>query len=114
MGGGEVLSKLGLNLPANSPVTPQEAQQVSPDTVKEVANQAQQQNPGIVQQAGEFYSQHPQLVQALLVYSIERGLQSAWSRPKPFAGRGSPRKMWKRSQPASTYLEAIAPSLASC
>ena len=33
--------------------------------VKEMADQAQQQNPGIVEQAGEFYSHHPQLVQAL-------------------------------------------------
>jgi len=65
VGGADVLSRLGLNLPAGSTVTPEQAQQVSPDTVKEVANHAQQQNPGIVQQAGEFYSQHPQLVQAL-------------------------------------------------
>jgi hypothetical protein len=65
VGGSGILSKLGLNLPAGAPVTPEQAQQISPDTVKEVANQAQQQNPGIVQQAGEFYSQHPQLVKAL-------------------------------------------------
>jgi hypothetical protein len=30
-----------------------------------MADHAQQQNPGIVEQAGEFYSHHPQLVQAL-------------------------------------------------
>ncbi|HXA50927.1 MAG TPA: hypothetical protein VNV86_11505 [Candidatus Acidoferrum sp.] len=65
VGGPGVLSNLGLNLPAGAPVTPEQAQQVSPETVKEVANQAQKQNPGIVQQAGEFYSQHPQLVKAL-------------------------------------------------
>jgi hypothetical protein len=61
----DILSKLGLNLQEGSPVTPEQAQQVSPETVKEVANHAQQQNPDIVQQAGEFYSQHPQLVKAL-------------------------------------------------
>jgi hypothetical protein len=65
VGGSGVLSSLGLNLPAGAPVTPEQAQQVSPEAVKEVANQAQQQNPGIVHQAGEFYSQHPQLVKAL-------------------------------------------------
>ena len=65
VGGSGILSSLGLNLPAGAPVTPEQAQQVSPEAVKEVANQAQQQNPGIVQQAGEFYSQHPQLVKAL-------------------------------------------------
>jgi hypothetical protein len=65
-GGAGILSKLGLNLPGgSSTITPEQAQKVSPETVKEVANHAQQQNPAIVQQAGEFYSQHPQLVKAL-------------------------------------------------
>ena len=67
-GGAGVLSSLGLNLPgmgAGATVTPDQAQQVSPSAVKQVANHAQQQNPGIVEQAGEFYSHHPQLVQAL-------------------------------------------------
>lgn len=70
VGGAGALSSLGLNLPglgsgADTTISPTQAQQVSPATVKEVANQAQQQNPGIVEQAGEFYSHHPQLVQAL-------------------------------------------------
>jgi len=69
-GGAGALSNLGLNLPglgsgADVPVSPSQAQQVSPATVKEMADHAQQQNPGIVEQAGEFYSHHPQLVQAL-------------------------------------------------
>lgn len=62
------LSSLGLNLSGlgnSSTVTPEQAQQVSPDAVKEIANHAQRQNGGIVQQVGEFYSEHPQLVQAL-------------------------------------------------
>jgi len=68
VGGGSLLSDLGLNLPSlgsGSAVTPEQAQQVSPAAVKQIADRAQQQNPSIVQQAGEFYSQHPQLVQAL-------------------------------------------------
>jgi hypothetical protein len=69
-GGAGALSNLGLNLPvlrsgADVAVSPSQAQQVSPATVKEMADHAQQQNPGIVEQAGEFYSHHPQLVQAL-------------------------------------------------
>jgi hypothetical protein len=67
-GGPGILSSLGLNLPGlggGGAVTPEQAEQVSPEHVKEIADHAERQNPGIVQQAGEFYSQHPQLVQAL-------------------------------------------------
>jgi hypothetical protein len=63
-----ILSSLGINLPGLSnrtQLTPEQAQQVTPAHVEHIANQAQRQNPGIVQEAGEFYSQHPQLVQAL-------------------------------------------------
>ena len=69
-GGVGALSNLGLSLPgpgsgAAVNVSPSQAEQVSPASVKEIADRAQQQNPGIVEQAGEFYSHHPQLVQAL-------------------------------------------------
>jgi hypothetical protein len=66
-GGAGALSSLGLHLPGvgGSSVTPQQAQQVNPEQVKQIANHAQVQNPGIVQEAADFYSQHPQLVQAL-------------------------------------------------
>jgi hypothetical protein len=68
VGGAGMLSNLGINLPrlgSGPSITPEQAQQVSPDAVKEIADHAQRQNGGIVQQASEFYSQHPQLVQAL-------------------------------------------------
>jgi len=67
IGGPGALSQLGLNLPkiSSSSVNPEQAQQIGPDTVKSLANHAQVRSPGIVQQAAEFYSQHPQLVQAL-------------------------------------------------
>jgi len=67
-GGPGILSSLGLNLPGilgGSHVTPEQAQQISPDAVEQIANHAERQNPGVVQQAADFYSQHPQLVQAL-------------------------------------------------
>jgi hypothetical protein len=66
--GPEILSRFGLPTFASgtpAQVSAEQAQQISPEDVKHIANHAQQQNPGIVQQAGEFYSQHPQLVQAL-------------------------------------------------
>jgi hypothetical protein len=61
------LSRFGINLPGapSGNVTPEQAQQVSPENVEQLANHAQQQNPNVVHEAGEFYSQHPQLVKAL-------------------------------------------------
>lgn len=46
-------------------VTPEQAQQISPDTVKELAQRAEQNNPSIVDRVSEFYAQHPTLVKAL-------------------------------------------------
>ncbi len=43
----------------------QQASQIPPEAVQQMAAQAQQSNPSIVEQAGNFYSQHPTLVQAL-------------------------------------------------
>lgn len=46
-------------------ITPQQAEQVSPEAVQQLAAHAQNQNPSIIEQASSFYSQHPQLVQGL-------------------------------------------------
>ena len=59
---GGLLSKLG---GGGGTVTPQQAQQVTPEEVQGLAEHAQKQNPSIVDQASEFYAQHPQLVQGL-------------------------------------------------
>ncbi len=48
-----------------SPITPEQASAVSPQQVQEVAHQAEQQNPGIVDRIGQFYAQHPQVVKTL-------------------------------------------------
>src|SRR3954454_11709898 len=79
-GGSGMLSHLGLNLPgAGATVTPEQARQVSPTAVKEIADQAERHNPTIVDQAGEFYAQHPQLVQALgtgvAIWAMQRFLK---------------------------------------
>jgi hypothetical protein len=58
-------SILGNLLGGGSQVTPQQAQQVSPQAVHQLAEQAQQKDPSIIDQASNFYSQHPTLVQAL-------------------------------------------------
>jgi hypothetical protein len=46
-------------------VTPEQANQVSPDQVRELAAKAEQQNPGIVERMGDFYAEHPTLVKAI-------------------------------------------------
>ena len=46
-------------------VTPQQAQQVSPQAVQVLAQQAAKKNPSIVDQAAGFYAQHPTLVKAI-------------------------------------------------
>ncbi len=46
-------------------VTPQQAQQVSPEAVQVLAQNAAKKNPTIVDQAADFYAQHPTLVKAI-------------------------------------------------
>jgi hypothetical protein len=50
---------------APAQVTPEQASQVSPQQVQEIAAKAEQHNPGIVDQMGDFYSQHPGLFKAI-------------------------------------------------
>jgi hypothetical protein len=46
-------------------VTPQQADALTPAQVEEIAATAEQHDPGIVDQMGSFYAQHPTLVKAL-------------------------------------------------
>ena len=46
-------------------VTPEQAEQIAPAQVSEIASTAEQHNPGIVDTIGAFYAGHPALVQAL-------------------------------------------------
>ncbi|MEO7339009.1 MAG: hypothetical protein ABIV63_20740 [Caldimonas sp.] len=46
-------------------VTPEQASQVSPAEVEQMAQHAEKQNPGIVDQMSGFYAQHPELVKGL-------------------------------------------------
>jgi hypothetical protein len=45
--------------------SPDAASQVSPDTVRQLAQHAEQQNPGVVERMGDFYADHPNLVKAI-------------------------------------------------
>ena len=46
-------------------ITPEQARNMSPQAVQELAEQAHQKDPSIIDQASSFYAQHPTLVQGL-------------------------------------------------
>lgn len=46
-------------------VTPQQAQQVSPEQVQVLAQNAAKKNPSVVDMAASFYAQHPTLVKSI-------------------------------------------------
>jgi hypothetical protein len=57
--------RLGGLLRPGSQVTPQQAEQIPPEAVQQLAEHAQKNNPSVVEEASNFYAQHPQLVQGL-------------------------------------------------
>jgi hypothetical protein len=48
-----------------SGITPDQASQLSPEQVRDIAAHAEQHNPGIVDQVGSFYGQHPDLIRGI-------------------------------------------------
>jgi hypothetical protein len=46
-------------------VAPEQAQQIPTDAVREIATQAEKQDPSIIDQISSFYSEHPTLVKTL-------------------------------------------------
>ena len=50
---------------ARSTLTPEQAQQVPADAVRQLADVAQKRDPSVIDRAGEFYAQHPALVKTL-------------------------------------------------
>lgn len=48
-----------------SQITPEQAQQVPPEAVHQLAEHTQHNDPSIIDQASSFYAQHPTLVKAL-------------------------------------------------
>lgn len=60
-GGGALASLLG----GSTQVTPQQAQNVSPELVQQLANHAQNADPSIIDKASAFYAQHTTLVKTL-------------------------------------------------
>ena len=52
-------------LQGGSSINSDQAQEVSPDTVQKLAEHAEKQDPSVIDRAGQFYAQHPTLVQGL-------------------------------------------------
>ncbi|MDB5730508.1 MAG: hypothetical protein JWQ03_403 [Variovorax sp.] len=51
--------------PGQTQVTPDQASQLSPSQVTEIAAHAEQQHPGVVDQVSQFYAQHAGLIKVL-------------------------------------------------
>jgi hypothetical protein len=65
LGGGMLGTLLGKQ-PGSAPhVTPEQAAQVTPEQVQQIAQEAERENPGIVDRMGDFYAQNPTLVKAV-------------------------------------------------
>ena len=63
---GGILGGLASQMAGGRPqVTPDQVSQISPAQVQDLANRAEQHNPGIFDRLGEFYAQHPELVKTL-------------------------------------------------
>lgn len=49
----------------NAQLSPEEAEQIPPGAVQEIAEEAQKQDPSIVDRMGDFYAEHPTVVKTL-------------------------------------------------
>ena len=61
--GGSMLS--GLLSGGSNQVTPQQAQNIPPEAVQQLASRAEQTDPSIIEKASSFYAQHPTLIKTL-------------------------------------------------
>jgi hypothetical protein len=59
------LGRLGGLLGGGGQITPQQAEEISPEDVQAAAAHAEKHNPSIVDAASDFYAQHPTVVQGL-------------------------------------------------
>jgi len=68
--GGALGGALGSGATPGTTVSPQQAQQVSPATITQLADRAQSADGSIVNQLSTFYAQHPTLVKGLGVGAL--------------------------------------------
>jgi hypothetical protein len=65
LGAGAGSGLAGLLKGGQAQVTPEQAEQISPDAVQHLAAHAETQDPSIVDRASSFYAEHPTLVKTL-------------------------------------------------
>ena len=68
--GPALLGKLGAlfanrSVDTSAPISEAEAERVTPTQVREIAEQAEKANPGVIDQIGNFYAKHPEVVKLL-------------------------------------------------
>ncbi|MDT5060750.1 MAG: hypothetical protein QOH63_1209 [Acidobacteriota bacterium] len=64
-GGGGLSSLINLFKGGQQEVTPEQAAQIQPEAVEQVAAQAEKHDPSIIDHISSFYSEHPTLVKSL-------------------------------------------------
>ena len=60
-----ILGQLTQGGGAPATITPEQASQLTPDQVQQIANHAEQHSPGIVDKMSGFYAEHPGLIKTL-------------------------------------------------
>lgn len=64
-GGGGLSSLIGLLGGGQTQVTPEQAAQIPPEAVQQIAREAENQDPSVIDRISGFYSEHPTLVKTL-------------------------------------------------
>jgi hypothetical protein len=64
-GGGGLGSLAGMLGGGATHVTPEQAQQIPPQAVEEIAKEAEQRDPNVIDRVSDFYAEHPTLVKGL-------------------------------------------------
>ena len=79
---GGALGNLFRGNEAQPTVTPEQAATMTPEQVREIAEKAEHDNPGIVERMGDFYAEHPTLVKtiggaalAIVLGRVAQGMQ---------------------------------------
>jgi hypothetical protein len=63
--GGSGMGNLAGMLQGSGHVTPEQAEQVPPEAVEELAREAEQRDPSVIDRVSDFYAEHPTLIKTL-------------------------------------------------
>ena len=82
VGGGILGRILGQGNGGTPQLTPQQASQITPNQVQEIATQAEKHDPGVLDKVGDFYAEHPDLVKTLGTAALAIALAGVANRMK--------------------------------